>query len=92
MPVTSLFGIAGVIEVVVGLALVLGLWVRLAALLGAVEMLVAFFFIHVPAGWNPLTNGGELALLFFLAFVVMLTHGAGKCCSLELSLWKEERF
>ena len=35
----SLFGIGGIIEIVVGAFLILGLWTRLVALLGALEML-----------------------------------------------------
>ena len=36
------FGIAGIIEVVVGLAIFFGIWGRLAAMFGAIEMFVAF--------------------------------------------------
>tara|TARA_Y100000310_G_scaffold344172_2_gene455526 strand:- start:559 stop:963 length:405 start_codon:yes stop_codon:yes gene_type:complete len=89
---SSLFGVAGVLEIVVGLAVLLGLWTRLAALIGGVEMLVAYFFVHVSGGWNPLQNGGELAIMYVLAFLVLLMHGAGSCCSLEKKLWKKERF
>ncbi len=68
---------AGVIELAVGAAVVLGLWVEWASLL-AVTMLVAYFYAHAGAGWNPLDNGGELALLYFAAFLVLHQHGAGK--------------
>ncbi|MBI4919348.1 DoxX family protein [archaeon] len=87
----SLMGAAGVIEVVVGLAVVLGLFTRLASLLGAVEMLVAYFMMHFPKGWNPLTNYGEPALLYFAAFLVLYAWGAGKY-SLERHLLDEEKF
>ena len=74
----SLMGVAGVIELAVGIMLVLGLWSRLGALLGAVEMLVAYLKVHAFNAWNPLNNGGELALLYFAAFLVVLYHGNGK--------------
>ena len=74
----SLMGAAGVIELAVGIMLVLGLWTRLGALIAGIEMLVAYFMAHFPNGWNPLTNNGEPALLFFAAFLVVLYHGNGK--------------
>jgi len=88
----TLFVSAGIIELVVGLSLVLGLWTRLTTLVGAVEMGVAFFYAHVSSGWNPLTNGGEAAVLFFAVFLLLHIHGNGSCCSLEKLIWKKERF
>ncbi len=73
----SLFGAAGVIEVVAGALIVVGLLARWAALVSAVEMLVAYFMFHLPKNWNPLEEG-ELALLYFAAFLVIAHHGALK--------------
>jgi putative oxidoreductase len=88
----SLFGAAGIIEFVVGIALLVGFYVRLGALLGAATMLYAFFFHVKGAGsLNPLANGGELALVYFLVFLAILMHGAGKW-SLEKKLWGKETF
>ena len=42
----SMFGVAGVIEIIVGLALVLGFLVRRITVLGSVEMLVALVYVH----------------------------------------------
>lgn len=75
---STLFQIAGIIEVVGGVLLVLGLWTRLTALVTAVEMLVAWFYVHVPNGWNPLANNGEPAALFFAAFLLLFIHGPGE--------------
>ena len=72
------FGIAGVIEIVVGIAVILSIFIRLAALIGFVEMLVAFFTVHMPGGINPLKNGGELSLLFAMCFLVIFMIGKGK--------------
>ena len=91
VPLASLFGAAGVIETFVGLMLILGFFTRLFATLGAVEMLVAFFKAHFPNGWIPLLNGGELALLYFAAFLVIMVYGSRKW-SLEQSLLKKEVF
>ena len=74
----SLFGLAGVIEFLGGLAIVLGLLANWAALISAVEMAVAYFMVHFPNGWVPIQNNGELALLFFAAFLVLVIYGSGK--------------
>jgi len=74
----SLFGLAGVIEVVVGILLVIGLWTRYVALLGALDMIGAWVVSHIPKGGIlPWANGGELALLFFVVFLAIMSHGAG---------------
>lgn len=74
----SLFGAAGIIELVAGAMIVLGILTRWVAIIAAVEMLVAYIMMHAPQGWNPLMNKGELALLYFAAFLVMAHHGALK--------------
>ena len=76
--IISLMGVAGVIEVVAGILIIIGLFVRCAALISAIEMLVAFFKVHLPGGLNPLKNGGESAVLFFVAFLILLAFGARK--------------
>ena len=76
----SLFGFAGVIELIAGLFFILGLFVKTTALVAGIEMLVAFFYIHVRSKGilNPLQNGGEASLLFFAAFLVLMAFGARK--------------
>lgn len=76
-PLGSLFGVAGVLETFGGLLLVLGLLTRPVAFVLAGEMLVAFFKAHLPRGGSPLENGGEVPLLYMLAFLFFATHGAG---------------
>lgn len=78
MPLSTLMTVAGVIEIAGGIMIIIGLWTRLFAFIGALEMIVAWFMAHAPKGWNPLGNGGEAALLFFIIFVVLLIHGGGK--------------
>lgn len=72
----SLYGLAGVIEFSVGLFIAVGLFVQLAAILGALEMSAALIIDHFPKGWNPILNGGELALMFLLSFLVLVIYGA----------------
>ena len=74
----SLMGLAGVIETIGGLLLIFGLFTSIVALITAIEMVVAYFMVHIPQGFVPLTNYGEPAWLYFAAFLVLATHGAGK--------------
>lgn len=87
----GLFLAAGVIELVVGAGVILGLFTRGLALVGAIQMAVAFFLVHAKNGLNPLVNQGELAVLFFAAFLVLVVYGAQKWC-LEQKLLKKELF
>ncbi len=71
------FWYAGVIELVVGLLVMLGLFARLAALLGAGEMAFAYFTQHQPKAFWPIQNGGELAVLYCFALLLIAFAGAG---------------
>ena len=68
---------AGVIELVVGLLVALGLFARLAALLGSGAMAFAYFTEHQPDGLLPIQNGGELAALYSFAFLLLVFTGSG---------------
>ena len=87
----SLMGLAGVIETLAGLAILVGFFSRLAATGGAIVMLGALIKVHFPQGWNPLANGGELALLYLAAFLVVMVLGNGEW-NLEKSLLNKETF
>ena len=86
----SLMGLAGVIEIVAGLVIALGLFTRVAAAISAVLMLVAYGMAHAPKGIVPIMNKGELALLYFAAFLPLIIYGA-KNWSLEKALFGKER-
>ena len=68
---------AGILEVLIGTLLVLGLFARPAALLGVGVMTFAYFTEHQPNGLLPIQNGGELAVLYLLAFLLIAFAGAG---------------
>tara|TARA_Y100000310_G_scaffold153608_2_gene153033 strand:- start:4254 stop:4667 length:414 start_codon:yes stop_codon:yes gene_type:complete len=89
VPLVSLMGLAGTIELVGGLLIALGLITRLAALITSLEMLIAYFMAHASNGLVPLVNRGELALLYFAAFLVVLIYGAKKW-GLDLAIFKRE--
>lgn len=84
----SLFGLAGVIELLGGLFLVFGLFTRISALVGVIEMSAAFFIAHVPQGIIPIMNRGELALLYLACFLVIFVYGSRKF-GVDNSLTKE---
>ena len=77
-PGFSLVFLAGIIETIVGLAIALGAYTRWAGALGSVTMIVAYFYAHAPNGWLPLANKGELALMYFAAFLILMKEGGGK--------------
>lgn len=77
VPLVSLMGLAGVLELFGGLLIVVGFAVRPVALVLAVEMLVAYGMAHMPRGLAPVQNQGELALLYMLVFAYLAAAGAG---------------
>ena len=77
VPVGSLLGLAGILETLGGLLLVVGLWTRPVAFVLMGQMLAAFLMAHLPKGGWPIQNGGELPLIYALVFAVLATAGAG---------------
>jgi putative oxidoreductase len=77
VPLLSLFGIGGLLEIVGGVLIVIGLFTRVAAFVLAGMMAVAYFMFHAPAGFYPILNGGELAILYTFIFLWLATAGAG---------------
>jgi putative oxidoreductase len=75
---------AGLIEFVLGILITIGLFTRIAAFIAAGEMAFAYFYQHWPplkggptASFWPIANGGELAIMFCFAFLLIATTGAG---------------
>jgi putative oxidoreductase len=77
VPLASLLGVAGVLELVGGALLLLGLFTRPVAFLLSGEMAVAYFMAHAPRGFWPLLNGGEVAVLFCFVWLYFAAAGAG---------------
>jgi putative oxidoreductase len=73
----SFMGLAGVLEFFGGLAVLLGLFTRPAAFILSGQMAVAYFMVHAPAGFWPLRNKGELAVLYCFVFLYLAAAGGG---------------
>ncbi|HEX9821469.1 MAG TPA: DoxX family protein [Methylomirabilota bacterium] len=90
VPLASMLGIAGLLELVGGALLILGLWTRPVALVLAIEMLAAFVIAHLPRGGWPIQNGGELPLLYALVFLFLAARGGGPL-SVDARLTRDRR-
>jgi putative oxidoreductase len=77
VPLDSLLGVAGAMELFGGALLVVGLATRPVAFLLACEMVAAFVIAHLPRGGWPIQNGGELPLLYVCVFLFLALTGAG---------------
>jgi putative oxidoreductase len=77
MPLFSLMGLAGCIELVGGLLITLGVLTSFAAFIASGEMAFAYFTQHFPRGFWPIQNGGELAVLYCFLFLYIAANGAG---------------
>jgi putative oxidoreductase len=76
-PLVSMAGLAGVMELVGGVLMVLGLFTRPVAFVLSGEMAVAYFMAHAPKGFWPISNQGDLAVLFCFVFLYFSVAGAG---------------
>jgi putative oxidoreductase len=73
----SEIGIGGLLEVVGGLAILLGFLTRPVAFVLAGEMAVAYFQFHAPIAFFPPTNQGVPAVLYCFLFLYLSLAGAG---------------
>lgn len=70
--------VVATLELVGGIALILGVLTRVFAALLAVNMLGALFLIHASAGVFAATGGYELVLILAAAALAVALVGAGK--------------
>ncbi len=69
--------VAGILELVGGVLIVLGLFTRLTAFILAGMMAVAYFMAHSSSSFFPIQNGGEAAILYCFVFLYLAAAGAG---------------
>jgi putative oxidoreductase len=75
---TSQIGIGGILEVLGGLAIVLGVFTRPVAFVLAGEMAVAYFQFHLPQSFFPTVNNGVAAVVYCFLFLYLMVAGAGE--------------
>src|SRR5690606_35578552 len=80
LQVFSMMGIAGLIELVAGVLLIIGLFTRAAAFVASGFTAAAYFIGHVATKGSfffQTMNGGEAAVLFCFIFLYLAVAGAG---------------
>ncbi|SHI89314.1 DoxX family protein [Wenxinia saemankumensis] len=65
------------LELIGGLAILVGLFTRPVAFVMSGMMAVAYFMFHAPSGFFPALNGGDAAILFCFAFLYLVFAGPG---------------
>ena len=68
---------AALIELVGGILVSLGLFTRSAAVVCSGSMAYAYFSVHQPNSLFPIDNGGEPAVMFCWAFLLIACLGPG---------------
>jgi len=69
--------VAGPIELVGGVLIMLGLFTRQAAFLCSGLMAAAYFMAHATQALFPILNQGELAIMFCFTFLYIACTGSG---------------
>jgi putative oxidoreductase len=77
LQVASPSGIAGIVELICGMLIVLGLFTRPAAFIASGTMAAAYFMAHAPRDFYPIINAGELAVLYCFVFFYLIFAGGG---------------
>jgi putative oxidoreductase len=78
----SLMWLAGLIELLGGILIMLGLYTSIAAFIASGEMAVAYFMVHWKFHFDdrffPMKNQGELAALYCFVFLYLAAMGDGR--------------
>ncbi len=80
VPLLSVFGVGGVLEIIGGVLLMMGLFTRINAFIMAGMMAVAYFGFHAGFAqiFDPINNKGEAAALYCMVFLLFWLTGAGR--------------
>ena len=70
-------GTAGILEFFGGILIMCGLFTRPVAFLVSGQMAVAYFLVHVPNGFWPIVNRGELAAFYAFTWLFFFVNGPG---------------
>jgi putative oxidoreductase len=77
---SPLMAVAGTIELVGGLLIMIGLFTGIAAFLASGMLAVAYFMVHFSiagTAFLPLVNKGELAVIYCFVFLYIAARGSG---------------
>ena len=74
---SSLSGVAGMLELCGGFLLLLGICTRPVAFVLSGLMAFAYFIAHAPTDFWPIVNRGELAALYSFVFLYLSMAGGG---------------
>jgi putative oxidoreductase len=77
-PEGALMVVGAWIELAGGFLIALGLFTRIAALIMAGEMAVAYFMVHASGGFFPIQNHGEAAVIYCFVFLYICFYGGGR--------------
>lgn len=69
--------VAGPIELVGGILVMIGLFTHWAAFITSGQMAVAYWMVHGTKALLPLQNKGELAVLYCFVFLFIASQGGG---------------
>jgi len=84
-----LTSIAGPLETIGGTLLLVGLFSRPVAFILSGEMAVAYFHVHAPRAFWPISNSGQSAVLFCFIWLYISAAGPGRL-SLDW-LWRRPK-
>jgi len=73
----TLMLVAGTLEFVGGLLILVGFLTRPVAFILSGMMAVAYFVAHLPQGFFPVNNMGDAAILFCFIFLYLVAAGPG---------------
>ncbi len=70
------------VELLGGIALIIGLFTRWASILLAINMIAALFLVHIGNGFYVSKGGYEFVLILLAATVALFLEGSG-CCAVS---------
>ena len=73
----SMMWIAGIIELVGGILILVGFLTRPVAFVLSGFMAAAYFIGHAPNGFFPVSNGGDAAILYCFIYLYIVFAGPG---------------
>ena len=75
IPPNAIVTVAGVLELICGLMVLLGLLASIGGFILSGLMAVAYFMVHQPMGALPIQNQGELAAVYSFVFLYIAAAG-----------------